>query len=161
MLTRLHTLSIENNSFASLPALIAILPALSALLISGNPLKTTARSLLTSGTANVIKWLRERGMDVPVWQPPQILPETDIPSSLGKNLQELQPVAARKDCSVSMPSASLQKLDAEIAELETKSLASGTISQAQAFALKKQLQMKRAERIRAERAEMLAAASAK
>jgi len=157
MLTRLHTLSLENNSFASLPPLIAILP-LDALLISGNPLKTTARSLLTSGTSNVIKWLRDRAIDVPAWQPPQGLP---VLPEASKNLQELQPVAARTDCSATAPSALLQKLDAEIAELETRSLASGTMSQAQAFALKKQLQMKRAERIRAERAEMLAAASAR
>ncbi len=165
MLSRLHTLSIENNSFTILPPLISILPALSALLISGNPLKAVARSLLTSGTANVIKWLRERGADVPIWQPPP----TEIPSLYSQTLHELQPLAAlhelqplaaRSHRSDATPSASLQKLDAEIAELEAKSQSSGNISQAQAFALKKQLQMKRAEKIRAERAEMLAAASA-
>ncbi len=158
MLSRLHTLSIENNSFTSLPSLIAILPALTALLISGNPLKTTSRALLTSGTANVIKWLRERGADVPVWHPPQ---QTEAPSFAGRTLHELQPLAARSHCSAAAPSALLQKLDAEIAELEAKCLSSASVSQAQAFALKKQLQMKRAEKIRAERAEMLAAASAR
>jgi Leucine-rich repeat (LRR) protein len=157
MLTRLHTLSIENNSFTILPPLIAILPALSALLISGNPLKTAARSLLTSGTANIIKWLRERGTDVPIWQPPQ----TEMPSLSSQTLHELQPLDARSHRSDATPSALLQKLDAEIAELEAKTQSSGNISQAQAFALKKQLQMKRAEKIRAERAEMLAAASAR
>ena len=157
MLTRLHTLSIENNSFTILPPFIAILPALGALLISGNPLKTAARSLLTSGTANILKWLRERGTDVPIWQPPQ----TEMPSLSSQTLHELQPLDARSHRSDATPSALLQKLDAEIAELEAKTQSSGNISQAQAFALKKQLQMKRAEKIRAERAEMLAAASAK
>jgi Leucine-rich repeat (LRR) protein len=159
MLTRLHTLSIENNSFSSLPPLIAILPTLNALLISGNPLKTTSRSLLTSGTANVIKWLRERGAVVPVWQPPQLFLEHDTPPLSSKTLQELQPLAARSDSSVSAPSAFLQKLDAEIVDLEARLQSPAHISQAQAFALKKQLQMKRAERIRAERAATLAAAS--
>lgn len=157
MLTRLHTLSIENNSFTMLPPLLAILPALTALLICGNPLKTTARSLLSSGTANVIKWLRERGADVADWQPPP----AEVSSFSSKTLHELQPLAARSNGFVATSSALLQKLDAEIAELEAKSQASGQISQAQAFALKKQLQMKRAEKIRAERAEMLAAASAR
>ena len=160
MLSRLHTLSIENNSFSSLPPAIAILPALNALLISGNPLKTTARSLLTSGTANVVKWLRDRGSDVPAWQPPQSPPAPVLPSP-SSALHELQPLAARVSCSVPAPSALLQKLDAEIADLEAKSLSAGNISQAQAFALKKQLQMKRAEKIRAERSEMLAAAAAR
>jgi Leucine-rich repeat (LRR) protein len=155
MLTRLHTLSIENNSFSSLPPLLAVLPALNALLISGNPLKTTSRSLLTSGTANVIKWLRERGSDVPVWQPPQLFLENDTSSLLNKRLQELQP--HRSDSSYQAPTACLQKLDADILELESKLHSHLHISQAQAFALKKQLQMKRAERIRTERAAMLAA----
>jgi Leucine-rich repeat (LRR) protein len=159
MLTRLHTLSIENNSFSCLPPLLAVLPALTALMISGNPLKTTSRSLLTSGTANVIKWLRERGSDVPVWQPPQLSFENDSAPLLTNRLREVQPLAARSDCSVPAPTAFLQKLDAEIVELESRLLSSGHISQAQAFALKKQLQMKRAERIRAERAVLLAATS--
>jgi Leucine-rich repeat (LRR) protein len=162
MLTRLHTLSIENNSFSSLPPLIASLPALNALLISGNPLKTTSRSLLTSGTSNIVKWLRERGSDVPMWQPPQLFPESEMTSPYCKKLQELQPCASRLDSSLSAPpSALLLKIDAEIAELESRSQASEKMSQAQSFALKKQLQMKRAERIRAARADMLASASAR
>jgi hypothetical protein len=159
MLTRLHTLSIENNSFSSLPPLLAMLPSLNALLISGNPLKTTSRSLLTSGTANIIKWLRERGSDVPVWQQPQQSLENVTPPLLPKSLQDLQPHAVRSDSSVPVPSAFLQNLDAEIVELESRLQSSVHISQAQAFALKKQLQMKRAERIRSERTALAAAST--
>jgi Leucine-rich repeat (LRR) protein len=159
MLTRLHTLSIENNSFSSLPPLLAMLPSLNALLISGNPLKTTSRSLLTSGTANIIKWLRERGSDVPVWQQPQQSLESVTPPLLPKSLQDLQPHAVRSDSSVPVPSAFLQNLDAEIVELESRLQSSVHISQAQAFALKKQLQMKRAERIRSERTALAAAST--
>jgi hypothetical protein len=93
-----------------------------------------------------------------MWQPPQLFPESEMTSPYCKKLQELQPCASRLDSS---PSALLLKIDAEIAELESRSQASEKMSQAQSFALKKQLQMKRAERIRAARADMLASASAR
>jgi hypothetical protein len=97
-----------------------------------------------------------------MWQPPQLFPESEMTSPYCKKLQELQPCASRLDSSLSAPpSALLLKIDAEIAELESRSQASEKMSQAQSFALKKQLQMKRAERIRAARADMLASASAR
>eukprot|EP00742_Colponemidia_sp_Colp-10_P010981 GILJ01012129.1.p1 GENE.GILJ01012129.1~~GILJ01012129.1.p1 ORF type:complete len:710 (+),score=124.52 GILJ01012129.1:74-2203(+) len=131
-------LGISNNDIANLPTELGFMANLRGLMLEGNPLKSIRRPILERGSIAVLAYLRDRHTPDP--NAAAVGPAAGNPSEAAKSKAEI----AREE------KEAIDRLEASIEKL-TEQLDDMSLSQAKKFALKKQLQMEKAEKVRRER----------
>ena len=171
-LTKLHTLKLENNGLRDIPYEFGMACNLKILLLEGNPQRTVRAAVLRQGHESVLKYLQ---MKVPQGYVPT--PTVDAgDATFAKQQPQKQSVMMDPDRTTHNPpqnthnpnnnsrtpaeatagsngeSLAIRQLTAQLEDLQIQFDANATsMSNAKKHAMKKQLQMKKAELIRERR----------